>query len=71
MSNNRKVQGIARIKRAENGEFYCVYQAHGNRQVLATSETMKRRRSVVKNITAMAKLFGGSPPEVVDETAEE
>lgn len=69
MSKRKKPEGCVRIKRSDDGQFYGLYQAEGNRKTLAPTETMKQKASVINNIESMARLFKGTVPLIIDETA--
>jgi len=71
MSSKREPRsGYIGIHRSEDGQFYALYYAEGNREPLAPSETLKSKQLVKKNIKAMARLFKGVIPRVVDYTLE-
>jgi len=60
--------GYITIKPSTDGQFYVTYIAEGNLEPLAPSETVKSKASAKKNIRAMAKLFKGIIPKVIDYT---
>jgi uncharacterized protein YegP (UPF0339 family) len=55
---------MIKVHQAKNGQFYLTLVAR-NGQVLTTSETLKTRKSVVKNIRAQLKAIGGEVVRVL------
>lgn len=57
---------MIKIKKATNRQFYFVITAKNNK-VLVTSETYKRRESVIKGIRAVLSVLGIKTAVIVNE----
>jgi uncharacterized protein YegP (UPF0339 family) len=66
---NEKESGFIAIYKSKTG-YWVSYFAVGNAELLAPSEMLASRANCLKNIRAMARLFSGKIPLVMDYTGK-
>jgi hypothetical protein len=69
--DNQSRPGRAVIRAASNGQFYVRNEAVGNLEVLSTSETLTSLQTAINNILAHARLYSGTPPDIIMPTEDE